>query len=98
MLSTDKDFSRLFLQKALEIYRVMQGNGKDYMKPSIARTEWKLAKVMKVRGSPLDADAALMETRSLSYLESTVDLKGKTPQDEDQIEEAFNNLLFFWSR
>ena len=98
MLSTDKDFSRLFLQKALEIYRVMQGNGKDYMKPSIARTEWKLAKVMKVRGRPLDADAALMETRSLSYLESTLDLKGKTPQDEDQIEEAFNNLLFFWSR
>ncbi len=68
------------------------------MEPSIARTEWKLAKVIKVCGSPLDADAALMERRSLSYLESTVDPKGGIPQDEDQIEEAFDNLVFFWSR
>lgn len=76
----------------------MQGNGKHYVESSIARTEWKLAKIIQVGRSPLDADAALMEIRSLSYLEKIADSKGELPQDEDQIEQAFDNLVFFWSR
>ena len=76
----------------------MRVNGKDYMGPSIARTEWKLAKIIQLGGSSLDADAALMEMRSLSYLEKTADSKGGLPQDEDQIEQALDKMVFFWSR
>lgn len=94
----DTDASRMFLRKALDIYRLMQENGKDYMESPIARTEWKLAKIIQVGRSSLDADAALMEMRSLSYLEKVADSKGGLPQDEDQIEQAFDNLVFFWSR
>ena len=90
--------SRLFFRKALDIYRKMQQNGKDYMGPSIARTEWKLSKVIQASRSPLEADAAVMEKRSLSYLENLADSNGGLPQEENQIEEAFDNLVFFWSR
>ena len=76
----------------------MQQNGKDYMGPSIARTEWKLAKVIQASRSPLEADAAVMEKRSLSYLENTANLKGALPSEQSRIEEAFDNLVFFWSR
>ena len=76
----------------------MRVNGKDYMGPSIARTEWKLAKIIQLGRSPLDADAALMEMRSLSYLEKTADSKDGLPQDEDQIELALDKMVFFWSR
>ena len=98
MLSINLDSSRLFLQKALDIYRLMQGNGNDYMESSIARTEWKLAKIIQAGRSPLDAGAALMEMRSLSYLEKVADHDVELPQDEDQIEQAFDSLVFFWSR
>ena len=98
MLAIDTDLSRLFFRKALDIYRAMHGKGKGYIEPSIARTEWKLAKTMQVGGSPLEADAALMEKRSLSYLESVADPKGGLPTQESQIEEAFDNLVCFWSR
>lgn len=76
----------------------MQESGKDYMGPSIARTEWKLAKIIQASRGPLEADAAVMEKRSLSYLEHVADLKGGLAQEENQIEEAFDNLIFFWSR
>ena len=76
----------------------MQENGKDYMEPSIARTEWKLARILQLGRSPGDVDAALMEMRSLSYLENVADLEGGLPQYEHQLEEAFDNLVFFWSR
>ncbi len=94
----DAHASRLFLRKALDIYRLMQENGKDYMKSSIARTEWKLAKIIQISRSSLDADAALMEMRSLSYLEKVADFKGGLPQDEGKIEQALDSLVFFWSR
>ena len=68
------------------------------MEKSIARTEWKLAKILQASGSPLEADAAVMEKRSLGYLEKTSGLKDFLLQEDDQIEEAFDNLLFFWSR
>ena len=76
----------------------MQQNGKNYMETSIARTEWKLAKILQASRSPLQADAAVMEKRSLDYLENTSGLKGLLLQENDQIEEAFDNLVFFWSR
>lgn len=76
----------------------MRGSGKDYMGPSIARTEWKLAKVIQAGGNPLNADAALMEIRSLSFLEHVADTENGLPLEEDQIEEALDNLVFFWSR
>ena len=68
------------------------------METSIARTEWKLSKVLQASGSPLEADAAVMEKRSLGYLEDTSGLKGFLLHEDDQIEEAFDNLVFFWSR
>lgn len=68
------------------------------MESSIARTEWKLAKIIQIGRSSLDADAAVMEMRSLSYLERVADSNSEAPQDEDQIEQAFDNLVFFWSR
>ena len=89
---------RLFLKKALDIYRIMQSNGKDYMEQSIARTEWKLAKIIQAGRDPLNADAACMERRSLSFLESVADLNGGVPKDEVQIEAAFDSLVFYWSR
>ena len=98
MLSTNTHLSRLFLRKALDIYRKLQQNGKHYMKISVARTEWKLARIIQASRSPLEADATAMEKRSLSYLENTADSNGTLPQDENQIEEAFDNLVFFWSR
>lgn len=88
----------MFLRKALDIYRLMQGNGKNYMESSIARTEWKLAKTIQFGRSPHDADAAFMEMRSLSYLEKVADCEGGIPHDEDEIERAFDSLVFFWSR
>lgn len=88
----------MFLRKALGIYQLMQGDGKAYLQSSIARTEWKLAKIIQVGRSSLDADAALMEMRSLSYLEKVADSKDSLPQEEERIEEAFDNLVFFWSR
>ena len=90
--------SRRFLRKALKIYRLMQGNGKSYMDSFIARTEWKLAKITQVGHISLDADAALMEMRSLAYLEKVADSNSGLPQHDDQIEQAFDNLVFFWSR
>ena len=98
MLAIDTGISRLFFRKALDIYRVMQGNGKGYIEPSIARTEWKLAKIIQIGRSRLEVDAALMEKRSLSYLESVADPKKGLPKEETQIEEAFDNLVCFWSR
>ena len=68
------------------------------METSIARTEWKLAKILQASRSPLEADAFAMEKRSLGYLENTSGLKGWLLQEDDQIEEAFDNLVFFWSR
>lgn len=97
-LLINTDFPRLFLRKALEIYHKMQKSGKDYMSPSIARTEWKLAKVIRASRSPLEADAVIMEKRSLSYLENVAAPKGGLPQEENRIEEAFDSLIFFWSR
>ena len=88
----------MFFRKAVEIYRKMQQIGKDYIESSLARTEWKLAKIIQASRGPLEADAAVMEKRSLSYLENVADLKGGLPQQENQIEEAFDNLIFFWSR
>ena len=76
----------------------MRVDGKDYMGPSIARTEWKLAKIIQLGGKPLDGDAALMEMRSLSYLEKTAGSESGLPQDEDQIEQALDKMVFFWSR
>ena len=76
----------------------MQQNGKNYMETSVARTEWKLAKILQASRSPLEADAAVMEKRSLGYLENTSGLNGLLLQGDDQIEEAFDNLVFFWSR
>ena len=98
MLFTNTDPSRLFLRKALNIYRKLQQNGKNYMETSIARTEWKLAKILQASRSPLETDVAVMEKRSLGYLENTAGLKGFLHQEEDQIEEAFDSLVFFWSR
>ena len=68
------------------------------MESSIARTEWKLAKILQANRNPLEADAAVMEKRSLGYLEDTSGLKGLSLQEDDQIEEALDNLVFFWSR
>ena len=98
MSLANTDSFRLFLRKALDIYRTMQRNGKNHMEPSIARTEWKLAKIIQAGGNPLDADAGLMEMRSLGYLENIASTKGSIPREESQIEQAFDNLLFFWSR
>ena len=68
------------------------------METSITRTEWKLAKILQANRSPLEADAAVMEKRSLGYLEKTSGAKDLLFQEDDQIEEAFDNLVFFWSR
>ena len=76
----------------------MQQNGKGYIESSIARTEWKLAKIIQAHRSPLEDDVAVMEKRSLSYLENTANLKGALPSEQSRIEEAFDSLLFFWSR
>lgn len=98
LLLTNTEFSRLFFRKALDIYYKMQKSGKDYMGSSIARTEWKLARTIRASRSPLETEAAVMEKRSLSYLEDVTGLKGGLPQEENQIEEVFDNLIFFWSR
>lgn len=97
-LLINMDFSRLFFRKALDIYYKMQKSGKDYMGPSIARTEWKLARIIQASRNPLETDAAVMEKRSLSYLENVAAPKGGLPLEENRIEEAFDNLVFFWSR
>lgn len=76
----------------------MRGSGNDHMEPSIARTEWKLAKIIQSGNNPLDTDAALMEMRSLSFLEHVADTKSGLPLEEDHIEEALDSLVFFWSR
>lgn len=68
------------------------------METSIARTEWKLAKILQASRSPLEADVAVMEKRSLGYLEAISGLKALLLHEDDQIEEAFDNLVFFWSR
>ena len=76
----------------------MEKSGKDYMKSSIARTEWKLSKVLQAKTDSSDADVKLIENRCLKYLEAATDFDVVSVRTECQIELAFDNLLFFWSR
>ena len=68
------------------------------MKSFIARTEWKLAKVLQAGQDYPNADAAVMEKRSRKFLADVTDCKDGVPQDDDRLEQIFDSLIFFWSR